>query len=411
MELEVKQEKQKLEIWGNINFLVLVIASFFSTLSFSAYEMIEAWYVVNYLNKEAFLGIVLILTTVPRLFFMIIGGALADKYNPVKIMTITSLLRLIVLVLMAILFHLSLLNIWVLMFFAFVFGMLDAYFWPASSSILPAIVSKEILTRANAIMRSGVHISMLLGPIIFALIITSFSYTITFIILSITVLFSLLPIIFIKSSIQEKEKNENSLIKDVTEGFVYIRRSRSIFSFIIIFIFFNFLFMGPVGLGAPLIANNVLKGDAMVLAYLDSGWAIGLLFGSIITGLINLNRKRGITVMLLLLLVGILTILFGQVSFVTGSVAIIFLMGVCISMVNIPIYSYVQENTEESKLGRVMSLLNISSNGLVPLSFATVSLLISLGIEFSFILSFSGALLILFCLIVLIFVKNIRTAN
>ncbi len=406
-----EERGKKFKILKELSLMSLVISSFLSSMAFSAYEMTEAWYIVNQLEKESFLGIVLILTTVPRLFFMLIGGALADRYNPIKIMMISNISRGILLIMMALLFHFNFLNIWILMIFALLYGILDAYFWPASSAILPSIVKKENLTRANSIMRAAVHLSMILGPIVCALILAKFGYTSTFIFISILVGLSLLLLKFINCSTFEREIDKNTLFSDVKEGFIYISKTKVILSFIIVFMVFNFLFMGPVGLGAPLIVQNVLKGDAMILAILDSGWAIGLLLGSILTGLINLNKKRGKTVMYLLLFIGLLTIIFGYIDFVWGSVIIISLMGISMSMVNIPIYSFVQEKTDEKMLGRVMSLLNISSNGLVPLSFATVSLGLSMGFLFSTILTISGILLVLFCLVILLFVKNVRNAD
>lgn len=46
------------------------------------------------------------------------------------------------------------------------------------------------------------------------------------------------------------------------------------------------------------------------------------------------------------------------------------LLGIVVSIVNIPMFTYMQTVVDEAKLGRVMSLLNFASVGLVPLSYS-----------------------------------------
>ena len=50
--------------------------------------------------------------------------------------------------------------------FAFVYGALDAFFWPARDALLPLVVRPEQLARANSIMLTTNQIGLVLGPVL-----------------------------------------------------------------------------------------------------------------------------------------------------------------------------------------------------------------------------------------------------
>jgi len=54
---------------------------------------------------------------------------------------------------------------------AFAFGVADAFFYPASTSILPCFVSRDELQAGNAVLQTTFHLGMTVGPMIAALII------------------------------------------------------------------------------------------------------------------------------------------------------------------------------------------------------------------------------------------------
>ena len=81
---ELQQNKTALEGSGkpllkNTNFLFLWAATLFK-LCFSLFTFSQTWYIAKTLNLEASLGVVFVALSVPRLIFMIVGGAVADKF-------------------------------------------------------------------------------------------------------------------------------------------------------------------------------------------------------------------------------------------------------------------------------------------------------------------------------------------
>ncbi len=86
---ELQQNKTALEGSGkpllkNTNFLFLWAATLFSSFALAFFTFSQTWYIAKTLNLEASLGVVFVALSVPRLIFMIIGGAVADKFPKKK---------------------------------------------------------------------------------------------------------------------------------------------------------------------------------------------------------------------------------------------------------------------------------------------------------------------------------------
>ena len=122
----------------NTNFLFL--CAFFK-LCFSLFTFSQTWYIAKTLNLEASLGVVFVALSVPRLIFMIVGGAVADKF-PKNIMFYSNIIRAILVATILTWFIVGDVTLYTFALFALFFGLADAFFWSADGSILPELVEK-----------------------------------------------------------------------------------------------------------------------------------------------------------------------------------------------------------------------------------------------------------------------------
>ncbi len=144
--------KSSSSLLKNSKFLYLWIASIFSSITLSLYIVAEEWYVVKALGMSESLGWVMVATTVPRILFMSIGGVIADRFSRSTILFLSDFSRALLVAGMVLLLLFDGLSFWILTIFALLFGTLDAFFWPARDALLPSIVEKEQLTRANSLL-------------------------------------------------------------------------------------------------------------------------------------------------------------------------------------------------------------------------------------------------------------------
>lgn len=407
-----KKEAVSASLLKNRAFVFLWLSSTASFLALSTYLFAEQWYIITVLNRESALGIVMMVTMIPRVIFMTVGGVWADRYKRSQIMLVSSLVRCLLVVTMIIFLQMSILELWPLVCFALLFGVLDAFFSPANTSLLPSLVSKNELTRSNSFIQSSNQIAMFSGPMIGGWILTVGSFSLLF---SIIVLLLMLTFTF-SFLIKENDtaaalQKEGSAKEQLAEGFAYVWKMPFLKNMLFILIIINFFFFGPLLMGIPLIVDKVIYGAALDLSFLQSSYQGGMLVGAIIVGILNIRKKRGLMILVMITFLGMFLSLLGQIGVLWQGIALLSMMGVLSSIINVSLISTIQEQSDEEKMGRVMSLINASSNGLVPLSYACISLALVLNLTISNIMLVCGILIVVISILFILNSKVVKEMN
>lgn len=398
-------------LFKNRRFVFLWITNILSNLAVSMYLLSEQWYIVKVLNFKASLGIVMMATMIPRVIFMIIGGVFADRINKTMIMAISSLTRAILIFAMVFLLMDHLLGLLFLIAFALIFGMIDAFFNPANISMLPSIINKEKLTRANSMIQGSIKISMMTGPVITGLILSMGSFILSFMLIGILLTLCSVFAFFLKDTTTKINNRSISPVQSLKVGIDYIRASPKLRELMFLLALINFFFFGPLLMGIPIFVDDVLKGNALELSYLQGSYESGMLLGALINGVIYLNRKRGIVILFSVFLLGSLLSLFGESRSLWQGVVILIVMGLSSSVVNIMIITLIQQETRPELLGRVMSFLIAVSNGLLPLSYGCLTLFVSLNLSITYLFFISGIVISSLCIVFWFKSQKLRGLN
>jgi MFS transporter, DHA3 family, macrolide efflux protein len=393
LEYGFSNDKQMKTLFKNKKFILLWISSLFTGLSLSMYMLTETWYVVNVLDKKSMLGFVLMATTLPRVLLMMIGGVMADRIKSSTIMLLSNCLRGVLLLLMIFLLSIDLLNIWTLIGFALMFGVMDAFFWPASSSIIPALVDKQILTRANSIIQTTTQITTISGSVVAGWLLSFSTFGVAFAFVAILLVISG-GLAFYINDHNRVRISSGSTWGQLLEGLKYVKNSPLLLSTMLLGVVINLLFAGPVSLAGPIFVSDLFHGDAKDLSYVQSALPIGIVIGGLLVAVWNPTKKRGSVFLNRLIIMGIVLVLYSQVNELWQCILIAGWLGILIAA-GIPLRSLIQENTDPDKLGRVQGINYTATTGLIPLSFAVTSILLSFHITIQDLLLFSGIFLIL----------------
>ncbi|MGP4069160.1 MFS transporter [Halobacillus sp. B29] len=407
---EVLQEESTPSVFKNRNFLLLWGAALLSSFGISFFLFSQSWYVVNVLDLEASLGLIYIAASIPRLLFMIISGTVADRYDKTKIMFLSDFIRGLLLAGLVLWFLFGSITLWTFVGFAFFFGILDAFFWAAESAIIPSIVQKENLTRGNSIIQMTNQTSFILAPMLAGLLIAYGNYEIVFAVTAAMLLTASLLVISMKpKKDEEMEANKNKKFwQTFREGVTYVKDSRLLTLIVLATIFLNLFIVGPMTMGLPLFVKNILEGTAVDFSFLEAGLAGGMLIGSIVIGSLNVTKKRGKLTLLTLVLSGIAFIGLSFTAELWQSMVMLGLFGTFLSISNISSISAIQSMIEEKVLGRVMGLISLASMGLIPVSYALTSAVLSLGISIHHIMAAGSILVTLFASFVFLTFKELR---
>jgi len=396
MMLHVEMNTEQ-SLFKNRAFLFLWGSGMCSAFSLSTYLFVEQWYVIHTLNQASFLGLVLMATLLPRIFLMLFGGVLSDRYKRSTIMRISSSLRISFILCLLMLLHTDQLTLLTILGFAFLFGSVDAFYSPANASLLPTLVPNEQLTKANSLIQTSNQIALFSGPILGGVILSYSSYSHVFLVIFGTLCLTLLFTYGIREA-KTKRALQHSALSELKEGLHYVLYFQQLKQTLFLVICVNFFFFGPLLLGIPLLVHDVLQGDAMDLSYMQGAYQMGMLGGAVWSGFAQ-TKVNGLTSSVRLIgALGLFLCLLSQVQQMWLYLIILLSLGVLSSIINIRIITFIQSQCAEQTMGRVMSVVNASSNGLVPLSYALLSFLLSFHVSITTIMLYCGLLILVLSL-------------
>ncbi|MED4781283.1 MFS transporter [Brevibacillus choshinensis] len=385
-------------LWRNRSFVRLWCGTILSALADSAFFILLSWFIVDVTGSEAMLGTTLICMSIPRLLFMLVGGVAADRWSRKWIMFSSILARGVILVV----FSLLLLDEgggWLPIsayVIAVLFGTVDAFFWPARSSILPFLVTRDQLAPANSMMEISQQISMVGGPLVSALLIRTAHYPTMFLLLGAAFFVGTLFILSLRlEPVVENNPTSaavtSSYFKDIFSG---IRFTFSVPILSIIFVtslFTNMTFSGPINMGLPLLVKS-LGWDGSAYSSLSITLGIGTIIGGILTGILNGFRGKFMLLPFFTAVMGFAVSSLFFMQHMSLGFAAMFTIGLMLSMTNIPYITYIQSIVPAHMLGRVMSLLSLMSIGLGPVSYAICSFVLEHNVATPAVIMLTGGL-------------------
>jgi DHA3 family macrolide efflux protein-like MFS transporter len=415
MELErqgaLPAARPRRQVWTNGNFLALWLASACTSMAFSVYLLSESWFVVQRLDRESWIGIVMAATTVPRVLLMPFAGVLADRMRRSVLLFFSNGIRAVLIMLLVVLVFERSLSIWGLLGFALAFGALDGFYWPANGSMLPNIIDKDQLARGNSILQTTNQLCFLLGPALGGYLLKFISFEAAFAASSLFLFAAAAVVRLVRDDGSADAAERPPFFRQWKDGIAYIRSFRYLVVLMGVSMVVNLLFAGPLNAGLPVLVNRSLNGDVLALSYMEISIAVGMMAGSSIAGILNLKRRRALIALALIALLGVATALLSGIAAVWQGVGLMFAIGLFVAFSNNLTSTLIQQMVERDMMGRVQGVLSTASMGLVPVSYAIVSVLLSAGASISTVLLASGIGLFVYVLFILAAVKVVRSAG
>src|SRR5437868_959153 len=131
------------------------------------------WLALVLTGSALALGGVMAVMAVPRVLLMLVGGVSVDRFSPRRVMLGSNAVRLVAISALGAVVLAGAAELWMLYVFAVVFGVADAFFFPAQTSIVPELVDAEQLQRANGFVQGTAQATVLIGPALAGLVIAA----------------------------------------------------------------------------------------------------------------------------------------------------------------------------------------------------------------------------------------------
>jgi MFS family permease len=149
----------------------LFFARAFSQLGDGLLPVAHSFAILQVDSSPSAIGFVLAARSVPLVLFLLVGGVWADRLDRRRLMLATDLLRAGTQALLAFLILTGRAELWQLIALAFVYGVGAAFFFPASTGLLPQLVSPGRLQEANGLLTLTESGFQVLGPVLAGVII------------------------------------------------------------------------------------------------------------------------------------------------------------------------------------------------------------------------------------------------
>ncbi len=337
------------------------------------------WLVLKLTGDPLALGIVLALEGIPRAVFLLLGGAITDRMSPRIIMLLSDIVRLVLTALMAIVVFTGTVQIWMLYAFGLAFGLVSGFAIPAGNSIVPMLVEEQDLQAGNSLMMGTSQLMGFVGPTIAGILIGRFSQSplgigLAFAIDALSFAVSAVTLWIMRGGGKRKLANASaqneSVWSSILAGMKYLWNDHALRVLFLVMTAVNFLFVGPLLVGIPVLANQRLPEGAVAFGLLMSGYAGGNLSGYLLAG--SLRRPTGKTMQFLLIgLLGAFGLALASFGFIRSTwvdFSLMLLLGIGNGYIAITIFTWMQTRTPREMLGRMMSMIMLASTGLVPIS-------------------------------------------
>jgi predicted MFS family arabinose efflux permease len=161
--------------FGHRDFRLLFLGRTTSFVGNAFANVALAFAVLELTGSKADLGYVLAARALPQVLFLLAGGIWADRLPRHRVMVVSNLLSGLSQATVAALLLSGHARIWELGALAAVNGMSSAFFFPASTGIVPQTVPRPLLQNANAILRLGLNASFIGGAALGGLVVAATS--------------------------------------------------------------------------------------------------------------------------------------------------------------------------------------------------------------------------------------------
>jgi len=336
------------------------------------------WLALQLTGDPLVLGTVLALEGLPRAVFMLLGGAITDRLSPRRILLISDIIRMILTALMTVVIFTGVLEIWMMYAFSLGFGLVAGFAVPAGNSIVPMLVKEEDLQAGNSLIMGVAQLVGFVGPTIAGALIGKYSDSplgigLAFGIDAFTFAVSALCLFLMRSGTGRSAPagdEKETIWTSILVGMKYLWSNNALRTMFVIVMAMNLFFTGPLLVGIPVLADQYLREGAMAFGLLMSAYAGGNLVGYILAGALPRPGQKTMSVLVIALLAafGLVIGAFGLIRSTWVLFGLNILLGLGNGYIAILMFTSMQTRTPREMLGRMMSMLMLSSIGLVPIS-------------------------------------------
>jgi len=344
------------------DFRYLLLARFLSVIAMLTQSVTLGWQVYSIarldhsVDQSAFLvGMVGLVQFLPMFALVLLAGETADRYDRRKILMASIGLQLLCSSALAIEASSSRPSLIIIFTFAGLFGVARAFTMPASASLGPMLVPRDILPRAIGLNSLAMQTGMVLGPWLGG-ILCAVSVPLSYSAAGGLYCLAAVSLLFIRANTKPAHRGGARLTL-IAEGLSYVWSNKVVFGAISLDLFA--VLLGGVTALLPVFARDILHVGADGFGLLRSAPAIGGGLMAFTLSVRPIHYNAGFWMLCAVAIYGVATVIFAVSTWLSLSLLMLAILGAADSISVFVRQSLVQLLTPDAMRGRVSAVSSL----------------------------------------------------
>jgi MFS family permease len=357
-----------------------------------------AFLVLKTTGSPAKMGLVLFCSVFPSMLLGFIAGAVLDRCNRKRIIVAADLIRGVIVATVGAAYATGALSFGWLLLAQVLISTCTAFFDPAIPAMIPQLVRREELTRANAQTQLVSGIATIAGPTLGGLTVAWGGYLPVFLLNAASYLFSAAFESMIQMPAQgETTAKQTSIGSDILEGCHYVAERQHLVVILGMVAVIHF-FVGSIEAVIPVMAAGLAGKGAANIGFIQTAFGLGTVGAALVISLRRIGSREARCLFGSVFFIGLLLLAMGVLHLWGARRVSLFLvffisLGGAVIFAGTSFRSILQKGVAEAMMGRVFGFVASVGNISIPVA----ALLAGISMEYlphHFILIASGASLL-----------------
>ena len=392
------------------DFILVVIGQIISLFGNATLRFALPLYLLNLTGSSALYGTVTACAFLPSILLSPIGGIIADRVNKRNVMVILDFFTALVILTFSVLMNGINLIVLLTATLMLLYGIAGAY-QPSVQASIPALVHQDHIMAANSIINTITSFASLIGPVLGGILYSTYGLKPVLWICMICFFVSAVMELFIKIPFQ-KQNSEGGIWemakRDFAESIWFIRRDNPVIvKTLLVICGINLFLAAMIIVALPYLMTEVLDLRATqankLYGFAEGALAAGGLTGGICAGIfankLSIQKSGNLIIACAIsvfpIAASLLLFSSGMINYIVITICCFIIM-VCSTIFVVQMMSFIQRETPQNLIGKVIAVILTVSMCAQPLGNALYGVLfeISKGFEYAVVL-FSGTISLL----------------
>jgi uncharacterized integral membrane protein len=372
--------------------LLWIVGQGASVLGDAAFYTSLTWAALQASNAGA-AGIVLGVGAAPRVFALLLGGALTDRCGPRRVMMAADAARALIMVVAAGAAAQQQLSIAALLAIALLFGVFDGLFQPGVGALPPLIASPGELVRLQGVRGFVNRVAAVGGAPLGGLLIASQGVHASFALNAATFAASFAAIGAIRlprTVTRHSDEVRRGVASSSRAALQFVRRTPSLARLLLLILFLEFALSGTTNVGLAVLAEQQAWG-ASGFGLMGGAIAAGALCSSLWLATSSAAASRPTLMPRSAFLIAGSLCLLPLVPLLALALLLSAVVGAAAGVVTVLAFAMLQTTAPPAMLGRVTALVGVATMGAAPLSLALTGLLAHRSVTWALLVNASLA--------------------